>query len=354
MNRDTFFVFIILAFAGAVRVRISEPANPAEFIHEIYSYGITLDNDWNLYVPDDRLKVLQVLVKNYTVEPDTAKIIPRNKFFGYTTYYDLVRLCTRMEREYPGLAERFSIGESVDGRKLMGVKIRNRARRRKIKLVGNMHGDETVGRELLVRMIEYLLSEYKKGNEEIVDLVNSCEIHILPSMNPDGFARLQRTNAYGYDLNRNFPDRFYGQITPQQPETQAIIKWSKRENFTISANFHGGEVVANYPFDGNRQRQSGVYTGTENDGEFRRLALAYASNHPDMKTSRHFSQGITNGAKWYVLYGGMQDWNYLHTHDREITLEVSKQKHPHGGEIETFWEKNRLAMIRFMQEIKRY
>jgi hypothetical protein len=34
-------------------------------------------------------------------------------------------------------------------------------------------------------------------------------------------------------------------------------------------------------------------------------------SNPDMVRSNEFAGGITNGARWYVLYGGMQDFNYL-------------------------------------------
>lgn len=349
--RLPFLVLLVVVAVNAIHIRI--PEYPG-IIEKFYKVGITagrepVDGYWDLYLPRDKLVIVERLT-SYEIVP-MAKVESRD-LTHYTSYYELMKLCSDMENQYPTLAKKFVIGRSVRGKELLGVKITSGPipKRRKIKLIGNMHGDETVGREILIKLIRHLLENYET-DADIKKLVDETEIHILPSMNPDGFNLRMRTNAYGYDLNRNFPDRFFGQITPVQVETKAVMDWSLRENFTLSANFHGGDLVANYPYDGNKQHRSQIETRTKDDALFRRLATAYASNHPDMKNSKRFPGGIVNGANWYVLYGGMQDWNYEHTKCREITLEVSMEKYPHGTRLETYWVKNRKSMIEFMKQV---
>lgn len=110
---------------------------------------------------------------------------------SYTHYDELKRLFHSLEQRYPHLTRVFSIGKSVEGRDLLVLEISENVRQRKlgepmVKYVANMHGDEAVGRELLVILGQYLLDRYGK-DDRITRLVNRTDIYLMPSMNPDGF-----------------------------------------------------------------------------------------------------------------------------------------------------------------------
>merc|ERR1711994_839968 len=134
------------------------------------------------------------------------------------------------------------------------------------------------------------------------------------------------------------------------------MRWIFDNPFVLSINFHGGAVVSNYPFD-DSEAQSGVISPTPDNDLFKNLATVYASNHEDMFKGvglckqDNFTNGITNGAEWYVVKGGMQDFNYLFTNCFEITVELSCCKYPESSDLPNEWRKNVKSLVKFLQSI---
>lgn len=213
-----------------------------------------------------------------------------------------------LAQRYPEITRLYSIGESVEGRKLWVLEVseepgKHQPLKPEFKYVANMHGNEVVGRELLLHLARLLVENYAAAQEEppndtrpsgpkfVRKLLRATRIHLMPSMNPDGYSRSEvgckyenpsrrgRLNANNVDLNRNFPDIVVKNRVDAgtQPETLAIMDWSKKVPFVLSASLHGGALVASYPYDGAKNTSADkVYTATPDDDIFRHLALAYA------------------------------------------------------------------------------
>jgi hypothetical protein len=250
----------------------------------------------------------------------------------------------------PKIMKLFSIGNSVKGKELWVMKISDNVEKDEVepefKYISSMHGDEITGREMTVSLIEEIAEKYGSDNE-ITELVNNSEIYIMPSMNPDGSERKQRANANSRDLNRNFPDlKDSNSSSGREIENQHVMKFQASRKFSLSANFHGGTIVANYPWDS-------TYDRHPLDGLVKELSLAYAELNPEMRSSSEFAGGITNGADWYVVKGGMQDWSCFFYNDLQITLEVSHMKWPNYRDIPGFYQSNRDSMVQFMKQVHR-
>ena len=270
-----------------------------------------------------------------------------------------------------------SVGKSVEGRELWVYELsdnpgKHEAGEPEVKYIANMHGNEVVGREMVLKLISDFCNEYDH-NQRIQFLVDNTRILLMPSMNPDGYELavkegkgdwlVGRTNANSVDLNRNFPDQFMNtQNAATQPETRAIEDWIKKSNIVLAANLHGGSLVANYPFDDSATGDSS-YSRSPDDDVFRFLAQTYSQTHPTMHLddapwectdipADHFKGGITNGANWYNVAGGMQDYDYLNSNCMEITLELGCKKFPDAKELPRYWNENKEPLIKFIEQVR--
>ena len=181
----------------------------------------------------------------------------------YHNYDKLTDFMHNVSDQYPKITKLHSIGKSSLNRNLWAIEITSDVgnedlSKPKFKYVGNMHGNEVIGRQILIYLIQYLLENYQ-SEERVTHLIDNVDIFIMPSMNPDGFEQaaegqcggeVGRPNSKHIDLNRNFPDQFDPNTGHNiQPETKALIDWIEGTNFILSANLHGGSLVASYPWD---------------------------------------------------------------------------------------------------------
>ncbi|KAK5613908.1 hypothetical protein CRENBAI_014355 [Crenichthys baileyi] len=330
--------------------------------------------------------------------------------FTYHSNSQMIGILKKTEDRCSEISRTYSIGRSTEGRELLVIEFSNspgehQLLKPEMKFIGNMHGNEALGGQLLIYLAQYLCSEYLQGNDHIQTLINNTRIHILPSMNPDGYEvatsgvgdsnysdeegdrydsrNIGRTNAQNIDLNRNFPDLttiiyrrrrqkgfrtdhvpipnnyWFGKVAP---ETYAVMKWIRSIPFVLSASFHGGNLMVSYPYDlSKHSRGENMFSPTPDDKVFKLLARTYADSHKRM--SREISQSgsshagcqstVINGAQWSSIAGGMQDFNYLHTNCFEVTVGLGCDKFPPEEELFLSWQDNQEALITFIEAAHR-
>lgn len=266
---------------------------------------------------------------------------------SYPTHEEVGQILLDLQNLRPDIALRYDYGTSVDGRKLWGLVLSDHPDSNEVepevRLASGIHGDETVQMINLLNLAHELVTSYGQGDARIDALIDGTELHVQPLYNPDGYARGQRQNANGLDLNRNFPEPA-GTTTGRQPETLAFMAHALQKHFVVSLMGHGGALVVNYPWDY-------TYVRAPDDAALIRLSLEYSSANLPMYNGS-FDQGITNGADWYVATGTLQDWVYDRTGCFDVTLEVSVWKWPSASTLPSYWNDNRESLLRFTESAR--
>jgi hypothetical protein len=289
--------------------------------------------------------------KGVTHSRDMSEAMEWESYPSYTQYDSIMRF---FASNYPSLCRLDTIGTSVKGRLVLVLKISDNCNadesEPEVFYTSSMHGDETAGFILMLRFADYLLKSYN-SDPRAKTLADNLEIWINPLANPDGTYRdgnfiisPVRSNANGYDLNRNFPDPYLLNNVPQK-ETLDMMSFMASHGFTLSANFHSGEEVVNYPWD----RWSVSHA---DEAWFYNVSRAWADTvhlYSRKGYMDYLDNGVTNGYDWYVVYGGRQDYATYSLYGREITVELDTNFVTPSSDLYDIWEYNRRSLLGYLE-----
>ena len=276
---------------------------------------------------------------------------------SYPTYQAYEDMMYQFAIDHPETCEIIELGTLPSGRKILIAHLDNHSgstTKPKFLYTSTIHGDETTGWILMLRLIDYLLEN--PDEPEVQTIMDNIDLYICPNSNPDGTYHggnntvngAIRYNANGVDMNRNYADP-HGSQHPDGEEYQAETLWfmqlAEDIPFVMGANYHGGAEVMNYPWDN-------TYTLHADDAWYQLISHEYADLthevNPNYMTD--YNNGITNGAQWYMIGGGRQDYMNAYAKCRELTIECSNTKLPNPSQLPTFWNINKNSIFAFMRQ----
>jgi hypothetical protein len=125
-----------------------------------------------------------------------------------------------------------------------------------------------------------------------------------------------------------------------------MVKFMRKHKFVLSANFHSGEEVVNYPWD----RWLSKFHA--DDSWFNSISRAYADTahvYAGPAYMNFLDNGVTRGAVWYTVYGGRQDFMTWELHGREVTIEVDNQYVTPAAQLTILWQNSWHSLLGYLE-----
>ena len=282
----------------------------------------------------------------------------------YPTYNTYLAMMDTFRTRYPNLCEIDTLLTATPGNhKILCAHISNNLNdnegKPSVLYISTIHGDEVVGYYMMLRLIDYLLTNYNTDSYATY-LVNNVDLWICPLHNPDGtyFSSNNqinesptsiRYNRHFVDLNRSYPEAGNSYAKPgYEPEIEAMMAFMSEHNFTLAANLHGGAEVFNYPWDTWNSWQHIHADDAWWNYVGRRFADTCHQVNSNFMTLE--DNGVTEGGDWYVITGSLQDYHNWYLGTRHVTLEVGDDKVLSSNQLPNYWGYIKRSLLNYIAE----
>jgi carboxypeptidase T len=295
---------------------------------------------------------------------------------NYHNYAEMVADVQAVAAAHPTTAHIFTIGNSYEGRNLIGIRISDDANDNMsepgVLFVGQHHAREHLTVEVVLSLV-HLFAESDEAR--IKKLVRNRQIYIIPSLNPDGSEydiatgsyRFWRKNrqptpqpgVFGTDQNRNYSykwgccggssgdpssDVYRGPSPFSTPEDARLRDFVvAHKNILAAISYHSNARLVLYPYG---------YTYDDIPPDMKRVdhrAFVAIAAEMQRTTGYHAQQS----SDLYITDGDFNDWMYGDQHRYPITIEIGGGSFYPGDEIIPIESKKNHEAAIFMAKIAR-
>ncbi|XP_027024059.2 inactive carboxypeptidase-like protein X2 [Tachysurus fulvidraco] len=338
-----------------------------------------------------RMEVLGCPVPDpFTENQRQNEVMPRDDLdYTYHNYLDMEKFMKSISDECPNITRLYSLGKSSKGLDIYAMEVTDNpgiheTGEPEFRYTAGYHGNEALGRELLLLLMQYLCKEYKDGNPRVRTLVDGIRIHLVPSVNPDGhvtaFEKGSELGSWtlghwtegGHDIFQNFPDLntvywnaqdkgmvpkvtpnhhvpipdgYLAENGPLAVETRALISWMESHPFVLGANLQGGERLVTYPFDMRRltKESEELEKKLNHRANRRRRQYEDEEEQPESNPYLHIgyhqeSYGEDHGHGYHQENYGYHQENYGYHQENQYHHNQENQGYHHEGYSEGYHE----------------
>ncbi|MBM0225626.1 M14 family zinc carboxypeptidase [Micromonospora sp. ATA51] len=296
---------------------------------------------------------------------------------NYHDYAELTAVVNQVVADHPAIARKSSIGTSYEGRDLMAVKISDNAGTDENEPEILFNAQQHAREHLTVEMAIYLLNLFTDSygtDSRITNIVNSREIWIVPTVNPDGSEYDIATGSYrswrknrqpnsgssyvGTDLNRNWSyqwgccggssgstssETYRGPSAFSAPETQALRNFVNSrviggvQQIEANIDFHTYSQLVLWPFG---YTTANTPTGMSADqySTFATIGQQMAASNgytPEQSSDLYIADGTSIDWMWaahgiwaytFEMYPGSATGGGFYPPDEVIPAQTSRNK----------------------------
>jgi len=275
---------------------------------------------------------------------------------GFHTYDEMVAEVQQASTDHAAITQLGSVGKSFEGRDIPVIKISDNAAtdedEPEVLFTCNMHAREHLTTEMCLHIIQRFTDGYGT-DQTVTGFVDSREIYVVPSQNPDGsefdisggeyqgWRKNRQPNAdgsVGTDINRNFSykwgccggsdddpsgETYRGTAAASAPEVAQMQAFVDSRQFKAHIDFHTFSELVLWPF--------GHTNDTVTEGMTQEEYDHFVDLGQQMAATNQYTPEQSSGL--YITDGDINDWMW----GQHKVLSFCFEMFPASGGIDGFY-----------------